>query len=137
MGQYVLRDFLKKSLKIVFIGTVASDVSASQKHYHANPRNYFSKLLHEAGLTDREPSPNEDSLLTRYGFGLTDIAKFEHGNDSRLPRESLKEGRKPLETKIKRFNPKVVCFTSTNADRAFFGRKAKSFRLQQTIEEGS
>jgi TDG/mug DNA glycosylase family protein len=130
----VLKDILKGGLKIVFIGTAASDISASEKHYYANPRNSFWKLLYETGLTDRQLSLKEDYLLTHYGCGLTDVVKSEHGSDSKLSKESLVEGRKPLEAKIRKFSPSVVCFTSKNAYQSFFGRKAKSYGPQQPVD---
>jgi len=129
----VLKDILKENLKIVFVGSAASDISASEGHFYANPRNCFWKLLYEAGLTDRQLSPKDDSVLMSYGFGLTDVVKSEHGSDSKLSKESLVEGRKPLESKIRKFRPRVVCFTSKNSYRAFFGYKAKSYGLQQPI----
>jgi TDG/mug DNA glycosylase family protein len=64
LGKDVLKDILKEGLKIVFVGSAASDISASEKHYYANPRKSFWKLLYKAGLTDRQLSPKEDYLLT-------------------------------------------------------------------------
>jgi TDG/mug DNA glycosylase family protein len=129
----VLKDILKENLKIIFVGSAASDISASEGHYYANPQNCFWKLLYEAGLTDRQLSPKDDSVLMSYGFGLTDVVKSEHGSDSKLSKELLVEGRKPLEAKIRKFRPRVVCFTSKNSYRAFFGYEAKSYGLQPPI----
>lgn len=115
----------------MFVGSAASDISATKKHYYANPHNYFWKLLNKSGLTDRLLSPTEDYLLLSYGFGLTDVVKTEHGSDSKLSKEMFKAGREPLEDKINRINPEIVCFTSKTAYRAFFGKKAKSYGLQE------
>jgi len=127
----VLKDILQEDLKVIFVGSAASHISAAKMHYYANPRNFFWELLNKSGLTDRQLSPNEDYLLLSYGFGLTDVVKTEHGNDSELSKDSMEAGREPLEAKIKRFNPEVVCFTSKNAHHAFFGKKAKSYGLQE------
>ena len=108
MRKNVLKDILKEGLKIIFVGSAASDISASEKHYYANPRNSFWKLLYESGLTDRQLSPKEDYLLTNFGFGMTDVVKSEHGSDSQLSEESFMMGRKPLEAKIRKFSPRVV-----------------------------
>ena len=131
LGKCILNDILKKNLKIVFVGSAASDISASQGYYYANPRNSFWKLLYEAGLTDRQLLPKEDSLVLNYDCGLTDVVKSEHGTDIRLRKESLAEDRSNLEAKIKEFHPLVVCFTSKNAYRLFFGHSARSFGLQK------
>jgi TDG/mug DNA glycosylase family protein len=136
LAEDVLKDMLEEGLKIIFVGSAASDISASKKHYYANPRNFFWKLLYESGLTDRQLSPIEDYLLLGYGFGLTDVVKSQHGSDSKLPKESLEEGREPLKAKISRFRPEVVCFTSKNAYRAVFG-KAKSYGPQEVNNDQS
>ena len=131
MTEDVLKDILKEDLKAIFVGSAASHTSDAKKHYYANPQNFFWKLLHKSGLIDRQLSPNEDYLLLGYGFGLTDVVKTEHGNDSTLSQELFEAGREPLAAKINRFNPDVVCFTSKNAYRAYFGKKAKSYGLQE------
>jgi len=133
MRKDVLKDILKEDLDVIFVGSAASDISASEGHYYANPRNSFWKLLHEAGLTDKQLSPKDDSTLINYGFGLTDVVKSEHGSDSNLSEEALAKGRKPLEAKIQKFHPRVVCFTSKNSFRAFAGHKADSYGLQPPI----
>ena len=131
MVEDVLKDILKEDLKVIFVGSAASDISAAKKHYYANPRNFFWKLLNESGLTDRQLSPNEDFLLLSYGFGLTDVVKTEHGSDLKLSKALFEAGKEPLEAKINRINPEVVCFTSKNAYRGFFGKKAKSYGAQE------
>ena len=44
--------------------------------------------------------------------------------------ESLVEDRKLLKAKIKKYSPRVVCFTSKYSYRAFFGYEPKSYGLQ-------
>jgi TDG/mug DNA glycosylase family protein len=127
----VLPDYLTEGLRVVFVGTAASDVSAAHGHYYANPRNGFWRLLSQAGLTDRTLTPKEDHLLPTYGFGLTDVVKEEHsGDDTRLTTTQLTAGACLLAVKIKRYAPRLVCFTSKNAYRAFFRRPAPTFGLQ-------
>ena len=132
MSKDVLRDILKVSLDVIFVGSAASDMSASEGHYYANPRNSFWKMLYEAGLTDRQLLPKDDFVLVSYGFGLTDVVKSQHGTDSRLSKESLVEDRRLLEAKINKFSPRVVCFTSKYSYRDFFGYESKSYGLQPT-----
>lgn len=132
MSKEVLKDILKANLDVIFVGSAASDISASEGHYYANPRNSFWKMLYEAGLTERQLSPKNDLELLSYGFGLTDIVKSQHGTDSKLSKESLAEDRKLLKAKIEKFNPRVVCFTSKYSYRAFFEHEAKSYGLQPT-----
>jgi TDG/mug DNA glycosylase family protein len=132
LSKDVLKDILKVGLEVIFVGSAASDISASEGHYYANPRNSFWKMLYEAGLTDRQLLPKDDFVLVSYGFGLTDVVKSQHGTDSRLSKESLIEDRKLLKAKIKKFSPRVVCFTSKYSFRAFFGYEPQSYGLQPT-----
>lgn len=126
----VLCDFLTSGLKVVFIGTAASDISARVGHYYANPWNSFWALLYEAGLTDKKLLPKEDRQVMQYGLGLTDVIKSQHsGADARLAQASESDV-KNLRRKIERYKPKYVCFTSMNAYKAFSGHKAGLFGLQ-------
>ena len=136
-AQNVLPDYLTSGLKVVFVGSGASDVSASCGHYYANRGNSFWTLIHEAGLTDRCLSPIEDYSVLEYGLGLTDIVKSRHsGDDSKLLSIPLKKEARILENKIKAYSPYVICFTSKNAYKAFSNHEAKSFG-QQSEKIGS
>jgi TDG/mug DNA glycosylase family protein len=127
----VLPDYLSKGLKVVFVGTGASDFSASRGHYYANPRNSFWKLLHVAGFTDRQLAPEDDHLVLEFGLGLTDVVKSRHSSDdSRLLDRSVENDATILLRKISSYSPCVVCFTSKNAYEAFYRRGAKSFGQQ-------
>ncbi|MCL6559264.1 MAG: mismatch-specific DNA-glycosylase, partial [Firmicutes bacterium] len=98
---FVLRDFLAKELKVVFVGTAPSDVSAAHGHYYANPNNSFWDLLYQSGFTDRKLRPCDDYLVLEYRIGLTDVLKFEHsGDDSRLSRLAFQEGAVQLRERL-------------------------------------
>jgi TDG/mug DNA glycosylase family protein len=127
----ILPDYLAEDLAIIFVGTAASDISATKGHYYANPANRFWQLIDQAGFTDHLLSPSEDRSITRYGLGLTDVVKTQHsGDDTRLLAEHIVAGRQPLRQKLQQYAPKLVCFTSKNAFHAYFGYRAQSFGLQ-------
>src|ERR1700753_2698222 len=85
-------DLLQSGLKLVFCGTAPSRVSAAAGHYYAHPQNKFWRTLHEVGLTPRVLAPCEFPLLTQWRIGLTDIAKFNSGQENELPKHSLGAG---------------------------------------------
>jgi TDG/mug DNA glycosylase family protein len=137
LGEEVLSDILKEGLKIVFIGTASSDISAQVGHYYANPRNSFWVLLYEAGLTDKKLLPKEDHQVLQYDLGLTDVIKSQHsGADTRLAQASESDVEN-VRRKIERYKPKFVCFTSMNAYKAFSGHKAESFGSQLQLIRAS
>ncbi len=71
----MLPDILKRDLAVVFCGTAVGTKSAARGHYYAGPGNEFWRFLHESGLTPTLLSPEQDTLLPRFGIGLTDVAK--------------------------------------------------------------
>jgi TDG/mug DNA glycosylase family protein len=127
---HILPDVLRPGLKLVFCGTAASKRSAAEHAYYAHPGNLFWNALFEAGLTPRRLAPSEFPLLPEYGIGLTDLAKRHSGNDDELPHDAFDVP--ALITKIERYQPRVLAFTSKNAARAVLGR-AVHYGLQTEV----
>jgi len=118
-------DLLQPGLKLVFCGTAPSRVSAAAGHYYAHPQNKFWRTLHEVGLTPRLLAPREFPSLAQWRIGLTDIAKFNSGQDNELPKHSLGANAvAALRARIIRHQPGVLAFTSLESGRRFLGRKA-------------
>ena len=113
----ILPDLLDFGLVLVFCGTAASKVSASAGAYYANPGNAFWRTLWRAGITPRLFPPAEFRALLDLKIGLTDVAKFASGNDSRLRPGDFQPDQ--LRQKIARFQPQVLAFTGKTAWRAF------------------
>jgi TDG/mug DNA glycosylase family protein len=109
----ILPDLLQDNLYVVFCGTAASAISAQQGAYYANPTNYFWRTLHEIGLTPHQLPPKDFPQLLNYGIGLTDVAKYASGNDSDL--QPTDYARTELVTKIEKYAPQVLAFTSKRA----------------------
>ena len=122
---HVLPDVLAPGLRVVFCGTAAGTVSAARGAYYAHPQNKFWRAVHAAGLTPRVLAPAEFALMPSFGLGLTDIAKTVSGMDRELPPGAL--GRlacAEMRTKIERFAPRILAFTSLTAGRRFLGPDA-------------
>ena len=114
----ILPDILASNLRIVFCGTAASDISAREGAYYANPTNYFWRTLHRTGLTPRQLHPSEFTQLPDYGIGLTDLAKNAKGNDSALTKSDFDA--ESLRRKIEDFQPDFLAFTSKKGASVFF-----------------
>ena len=125
--RHVLPDVLQPSLALVFCGTAAGKRSAAERAYYAHPGNLFWRALHEAGITPRLLAPAEFPLLPQFGIGLTDLAKRHSGNDDELPPGAFDAP--ALRTKIMRYAPRLLAFTSKNAARAALGH-AVGYGLQ-------
>ena len=116
---HVLPDVLMPGLKLVFCGTAAGKRSAAEHAYYAHPGNLFWRALHGAGLTPRLLAPHEFPLLPQFGIGLTDLAKRHSGNDNQLPHDAFDVA--ALHTKVRRYQPRLLAFTSKNAARIALG----------------
>ncbi len=116
---YLLPDLLAPNLKLVFCGTAPSKASAAAKAYYAKPGNKFWPTLHAVGITPRRFAPQEFPALLALGIGLTDLCKVHSGTDAELPKGAFDIS--ALEGKLKKYQPKIVAFTSKNAAQNYFG----------------
>ncbi len=124
----ILPDVLESGLKLVFCGTAPSRRSAADGAYYAHPGNYFWRALFEADFTPRLYAPAEFRQLPERGIGLTDLAKYDSGNDNELPGDAF--GVDALVNKIEHYAPCLLAFTSKNAARAALGRKITNYGPQ-------
>lgn len=120
MAETVLIDVLAPGLDVVFCGTAAGHESAAKKMYYANRTNLFWPTLHDVGLTPRRFEPAEFQTLLDLKIGLTDIAKFDKGNDKDLKPGSLGDkALQDLRARILKYQPRILAFTSLTGGRAF------------------
>ena len=112
-----LPDLLDQGLIVVFCGTAASDMSARAGAYYANPANAFWSALHTVGMTRRQLHPAEFRSLLDLKIGLTDLVKHTSGSDRILRRQDFQPG--ALASKIMRFQPQILAFTSKRAWRGW------------------
>ncbi len=131
-----LPDYLRRGLKIVFVGINPGLISAKAGHYYANRRNPFWRLLHESGLTPMHLAPVEDARMLEFGYGLTDIVKRPSRGVGDLARREFYRGKKVLEKKLLRARPLIVCFNSKSAFVGFFGKKAFGAFGRQRVRIG-
>lgn len=127
----VLPDVLAPGLRIVFCGTAVSVTSAQVGAYYARPGNKFWPTLFKVGFTPRQLRPEEYATITRYGLGLTDLAKSVAGCDAAL--EDRHFDRSGLRAKIEQCIPQVLAFTSKRAGEEFTGHKVLYGFLDETI----
>ena len=118
-GKYLVPDLLAKDLKLVFCGTAPSKASAAAKAYYAKPGNKFWPTLHAVGITPRRFAPQEYPALLALGIGLTDLCKVHAGVDSELPSGAFHTS--AFTRKLRKYQPKIVAFTSKNAAQSYFG----------------
>ena len=119
-----LPDVLRSGLKIVFCGTAAGTVSAKRRAYYAGRGNCFWAILAKTGLTPRQLRPDEFPILSKFGIGLTDVAKAVAGADSDIPAHAFDRGR--LAASIHAARPGHLAFNGKKAASAFLGLPTRS-----------
>jgi TDG/mug DNA glycosylase family protein len=129
----MLPDVLAPGLAIVFCGSAVGAVSARRRAYYAGPGNAFWPTLAEVGLTPRQLAPEEYKSITRYGLGLTDLAKTISGSDNILTEEHF--DRKGLRDKILRYRPRILAFTSKRAAEEFIKHPVDYGPMDEVIGE--
>ena len=122
-----LPDQLTPGLRLVFVGTAASRMSAEKGHYYAHPGNRFWRTLHAIGVTPRLYQPHEFADLLALGIGFTDLCKQGAGMDH----EALTAGVdvEAFAAKMRRYRPRTVAFTSKKAASLFYRRPTTKITL--------
>ena len=115
-----LPDMLRENLRLVFVGTAASNRSAAAGHYYAHPGNRFWGAIHEVGLTPRRFQPAEFRELLPLAIGFTDLNKSEAGMDHTLSAGAIDVA--AFREKIEKFRPDAIAFTSKKAASYFYGK---------------
>ncbi len=122
-----LPDQLAADLRLVFVGTAASQRSADLGHYYAHPGNRFWRTLHEVGITPRRFEPHEFPALLELGIGFTDMCKTGAGMDHQALAFPIDVP--AFRNKMLAYRPKTIAFTSKKAASLFFGRPTPAITL--------
>lgn len=128
----ILPDLLDYQLKLIFCGTAASDISAREQAYYANPNNYFWRTLAQVGLTPNLLQPRQYSYLLQYRIGLTDLAKNAQGVDAKLHQSDFDVHN--FLDKMARYQPRVIAFTSKKGASVVLDKPTRSLQYGLQVE---
>lgn len=130
-------DVIAPRLKVLFVGINPSLYSAAVKHHFARPGNRFWPVLHAAGFTERQLSPFEERILLRYGYGITNIVNRATASAAELPASALAAGARRLETKARRYRPRILAVLGVEAYRKAFDRPRAALGPQPQRLDGT
>ena len=128
-----LPDQLRDDLRLVFVGTAASRRSAAVGCYYAHPGNRFWRTIYEVGLTLRLYEPHEFRSLLDLGFGFTDLCKSGAGMDHQIVDHPIDIA--GFKSKIERFRPRSIAFTSKKAASLFYRKPTNAIALGRQRSE--
>lgn len=116
---HVLPDVMPRGMITLFCGSAPGKESARQGAYYAHPGNRFWPTLYAAGFTDRCLRPEEYPLLSSFSIGITDLAKYEYGNDDELSRRAYDVD--DLSRRIRACSPRLIAFNGKRPASVFLG----------------
>jgi mismatch-specific thymine-DNA glycosylase len=130
-----LPDIVRPNLKILFIGTNPGRRSAIIGHYFAGRGNAFWTMLYRSGLTNRLYTTEEDQLLLKLGYGLTDVIKRPSRSISEVKRKDAIGMKDRLDKTIKAASPRMDAFIGKTGYRYYladFHRRLK-YGMQEDL----
>ncbi len=134
-GDKTIPDVFAPDLNVLFCGINPGLYSGATGHHFARPGNRFWTALFLSGLTPRLLSPYEDAEMVEFGLGITNLVARTTRKAEELKRDELLYGRKILEAKIKKYQPKILAILGMGAYGKAFDRPKASLGLQkETIE---
>ena len=105
-----LPDYLQPGLDIVLVGINPGAYSVQLGHYYARPSNRFWNAANLAGLFGEPLGPGIDAWVLEFGIGLTDVVKRPTDTARELRAVDYRRWAPVLKEKIRRFQPRIVCF---------------------------
>src|SRR4026208_1250655 len=112
-----IRDVIAPGLDVIFVGINPGRYSGSTGLHFAGPGNRFWPALHASGFTDRRLKPSEVSLLPQFGCGITNLVARTTARADELDDNELREGRKRLERKVRKYKPRYAAIVGLGAHR--------------------
>jgi TDG/mug DNA glycosylase family protein len=129
-----LPDILAKNLAVIFCGINPGQTAATAGRHFVNRSNRFWRVLHLAGFTPVEISPENDRSILTYGYGLTTAVARPTRRAGELSRQELALAASMLEQKIVSFAPRNLAFLGKAAYAAIvqnpevkWGRQTAAF----------
>jgi len=128
-----IRDVIAPNLRVLFCGINPGLYSGATGHHFARPGNRFWPTLYQAGFTSRLLTPAEERELLISGYGITNLVARATATADELSTEELLAGRQRLESKVKRYQPKVLAVLGIGTYRTAFSKKAVTLGKQHEL----
>ena len=132
-----IRDVIRNDLDVLFCGINPGLYTAATGHHFARPGNRFWPALHDAGFTARRLHPWEQDELLEAGCGATNLVARATTTAAELDDGELRAGRRRLERKVRRYEPRVVAIVGIGAYRVAFDRPRATLGLQPDTIAGA
>ena len=115
-------DVIGPDLLVLFCGINPGLYTAAVGHHFARPGNRFWPALYRSGFTDRLLSPFEEQEILKLGIGITNVVARATAAASELTKEDFFRGGRALETKVRRYRPRIIAILGVGAYRQAFAQ---------------
>ncbi|WP_087734352.1 G/U mismatch-specific DNA glycosylase [Paraburkholderia piptadeniae] len=132
-----LPDILEAGLSVVFCGINPGLRAAATGHHFAGRGNRFWRVLHLAGFTPDELSPDNDRMLLQYGCGLTAVVARPTARADELSRSEIRDAAAGFEKKIECHAPRNIAFLGKMAIAGITGSRNIQWGLQTAAFGGA
>ena len=122
---------------MVFCGINPGVLAASTGRHFAGRGNRFWRVVHLAGFTPEQTSPDDDHTLLQYGCGLTTVVSRPTARADELSPREFKAAATEFEQKIERYAPQCVAFLGKMALSAMSGTRDIDWGPQPTTFGGA
>lgn len=132
-----LPDLIAPYLDVLFCGINPGLTAAATGHHFAGRNNRFWRVIHLAGFTPVEISPQDDHALLGYRCGLTAVVKRPTASADHLSRAEFIAAAAEFEHKVARYGPRFVAFLGKAAYAALSGQREVGWGLQPARMQGA
>ncbi|NIJ34787.1 G/U mismatch-specific DNA glycosylase [Sphingomonas oligoaromativorans] len=118
-----LPDVIAEGLGVLFCGINPGLMAAATGHHFAGRGNRFWRVMHLAGFTARELTPEMDRGFLQHGCGLTTVVERATARADQLSSADFLEAAAAFEHKVGRYAPRFVAFLGKASFSALSGRR--------------
>ena len=123
-------DVIASRLRVLFCGINPGLYSGATGHHFARPGNRFWPVLYRAGFTKRLLAPAEEQTLLQHGLGVTNLVARTTASANELTKVELVKGRRRLQAKVERYEPRIVAVLGVGVYRTAFDKPKTVIGLQ-------
>ncbi|RQZ13312.1 G/U mismatch-specific DNA glycosylase [Burkholderia sp. Bp9031] len=132
-----LPDLIAPNLDVLFCGINPGLTAAATGHHFAGRNNRFWRVIHLAGFTPAEISPQDDHAILRFGCGLTAVVKRPTASANQLSRAEFLAASAAFDQKVGRYGPRFVAFLGKAAYAVLSGQREVEWGLQPARMQGA
>lgn len=132
-----LADIIAGHLDVLFCGINPGLTAAATGHHFTGRSNRFWQVIHLAGFTPMEISPQDDRAILRYRCGVTAVVKRPTARADMLSRAEFEAAAADFKRKIAHCAPRFVAFLGKAAFCGLSGQRDIAWGLQPALMEGA